>query len=113
MGRETSSVHEGVIRLGPESGRVASAAALGLAALGAVLFLDADEAQATTMLTDHTGTLDGLREALEQLVEALGVTHLNTHTRLSPFLRGSVADPVLFDTEAATATIHGGRTDKV
>ena len=35
------------------AGGIAAAAALGLAALGAVLFLDTDEAQAATMFADN------------------------------------------------------------
>jgi hypothetical protein len=58
---------------------VAAAAALGLATLGAILFLDADEAQAAAVLTDNTGALDPLGESLEELLEALGISQFNSH----------------------------------
>jgi hypothetical protein len=58
---------------------VAAAAALSLAALGAVLFLDADKAQAATMLADHAGALDALVEASEELIEALPFAKFNPH----------------------------------
>lgn len=58
---------------------VAAAAALSLAALGAVLFLDTDEAQAATMFADNAGALDALVEAAEKLIKALPVTEFCPH----------------------------------
>jgi hypothetical protein len=58
---------------------VAAAAALGLAALGAILFLDADEAQPAAMLADDARALDTLREAAEELIEALAVAEFYPH----------------------------------
>ena len=58
---------------------VAAAAAFGLAALGAVLFLDADEAQAAAMLADDARTLDAFREAAEELIKALAFAKFYPH----------------------------------
>src|SRR5215213_7362541 len=58
---------------------VAAAAALGLAALRTVFFLDADEAQAPAMLTDHARTLDPFGKAAEELIEALPFAEFNPH----------------------------------
>src|SRR5215204_3503177 len=58
---------------------VAAAAALGLAALRPVFFLDADEAQAPAMLTDHARTLDPFGKAAEELIEALPFAEFNPH----------------------------------
>jgi hypothetical protein len=67
----------------PDLGRgVAAAAALSLAALGAVLFLDADEAQAATMLANHARALDAFVEATEELIEAFSLAELNPHAFL-------------------------------
>ncbi len=63
---------------------VAAAAALGLATLGPVLFLHADEAETAPVFTDDPGALDALGEATEQLLEALGVAEFHTHTLFSP-----------------------------
>ena len=63
-----------------------AAAALGLAALGAVLLLDADEAQAAAVLADDPGALDALVEAAKQLLEALRIANLNPHASRSSFL---------------------------
>ena len=59
--------------------RVAAAAALGLAALRPVLFLDADEAQTPAMLADHARTLDSLGKAAKELIEALPIAEFNPH----------------------------------
>ena len=61
---------------------VAAAAALGLAALGAVLFLDADEAQPATMLANDAGALNALVETAEELIEALAFTEFCPHAFL-------------------------------
>src|SRR5829696_1018326 len=58
---------------------VAAAAALGLAALRPVFFLNADEAQAPAMLTNHARTLDPFRKAAEELIEALPFAEFNPH----------------------------------
>ncbi len=63
----------------------AAAAALGLAALRAVLFLNADEAQAAAVLADDAGALDTLLEAAEELVERLGIFDLNAHAAEPPW----------------------------
>jgi hypothetical protein len=63
---------------------IASAAALRLAALRPVFFLDADEAKTPAMLADNPGSLDTLREASQQLLEALRLSKLNTHKCSSP-----------------------------
>ncbi len=60
-------------------GLVAASTALGLAALGAALFLNADEAQTAAVLADDAGALDALVEAPEQLLEALGIALFNPH----------------------------------
>ncbi|HEU0165193.1 MAG TPA: hypothetical protein VFQ54_09110 [Thermomicrobiales bacterium] len=65
-------------------GLVAATSALGLAALGAVLFLNADEAQASAMLANNPGSLDPLIEPAQQLLEAFAVSNLNTHKCSSP-----------------------------
>jgi hypothetical protein len=44
-------------------GLVASASALGLAALGPILFLNANEPKPTAIFTDDTGSLDTLVES--------------------------------------------------
>ena len=62
----------------------AAAAALGLTSLRSVLFLDADEAESSTMLTEDTGALDGLIESTKQLFEAFAISNLNTHKLESP-----------------------------
>ena len=59
--------------------RVAATSALGLAALGAILFLRADEAQATTVLSNDARPLDALLETTEQLIERFGILDLNPH----------------------------------
>src|SRR5688572_19238865 len=58
---------------------VAAAAALGLAALRPVFFLDADEAQAPAMLADDARTLDPFGKAAEELIEALSFAEFNPH----------------------------------
>ena len=58
---------------------VAAAATLGLAALGAVFFLNTHEAKAAAMLANNARPLDALREASEKLFEALRITEFNTH----------------------------------
>jgi hypothetical protein len=58
---------------------VAAAAALGLAALGAVFFLNAYKAKATAVLANNARPFDALREATEKLLKALRITELNTH----------------------------------
>ena len=65
-------------------GLVASATALGLAALGPILFLNANEPPSTAILTDDTGSLDSLVESPQQLLEAFGISNLNTHKCSSP-----------------------------
>lgn len=62
----------------------AAAAALSLSALRAVLFLDADEAQTTSMLAEDSAALDGLIESTEKLIKALVISNLNTHKPESP-----------------------------
>jgi len=63
---------------------VSPAPTLGLAALGAVLFLNADEPQTSPVLPDDSGSLDPLVESAQQLLEALGLSNLNTHKCSSP-----------------------------
>jgi hypothetical protein len=63
---------------------VPPAAALSLAPLGAVLLLDADEAQAAAMLADDAGALDTFREPAQQLLESFGFAELNSHSLFSP-----------------------------
>lgn len=60
-------------------GRSSTAAALSLSALRPVLFLDADEAESATMLSEDTGALDGLIESTQQLLKAFALSNLNTH----------------------------------
>ena len=62
-------------------GLVSAAAALGLASLGAILFLSADEAQSSPMLADDAGALDALLEPSKQLIERLGILDLNPHAK--------------------------------
>jgi hypothetical protein len=50
-------------------GRVPPAPALGLAALRAVLFLNADKAKTAPVLSDDSGALYALRKSLQQLLE--------------------------------------------
>jgi hypothetical protein len=61
-------------------GGVAAAAALGLAALGPVLFLDADEAQAAPVLPDDSGSLNGFVETAKELLEPFGIANLYPHS---------------------------------
>jgi hypothetical protein len=61
------------------SGLVAAAAALRLAALGAILFLRADEAQATPVLANDAGPFNTLLESPKQLIERFGILDLNPH----------------------------------
>jgi hypothetical protein len=63
---------------------VSPAAALSLAPLGAVLLLDADEAQAAAMLTDDAGALDPFCEPAQQLLKSFGFAELNSHSLFSP-----------------------------
>ena len=63
---------------------VAAAAALGLAALRPVLFLNAYEAQAATVLADDPRPLDALREPPEEPIKALRFAELYVHTDNSP-----------------------------
>lgn len=72
------------VQAGALLGLVASASALGLAALGPILFLNANEPQSTAILTDDTGSLDSLVESPQQLLEAFGISNLNTHKCSSP-----------------------------
>ena len=58
---------------------VAASAALGLAALGAVLFLDAYEAETTTVLANNARTLDAFCEPAEKLLKAFRITEFNSH----------------------------------
>jgi hypothetical protein len=75
-------------RLFPDACRllalVTAAAALGLAALGAILFLSADEPQTSPVLADNAGALNSLLESTEQLIERLGILNLNPHSEESP-----------------------------
>jgi hypothetical protein len=63
---------------------VAAATSLGLAALGAILFLNADKTQASAVLPDNSGPLDTLVESAEQLLKAFAISKLNTHKCSSP-----------------------------
>src|SRR5688572_5570715 len=63
-------------------GGVAAAAALGLAALGPVLFLNANEAQTAPVLPDDSGTLDGFVETAKELLEPFGITNFYPHSSL-------------------------------
>jgi hypothetical protein len=58
---------------------VAAAATLGLAALGAVLFLDANEAETTSVLANNARTLDAFCEPAEKLLKAFRITDFNSH----------------------------------
>ena len=58
---------------------VSAAAALGLTALGAILFLRTDEAQTASMFPDNAGAFDALLETTEQLIERLGIFNLYPH----------------------------------
>jgi hypothetical protein len=58
---------------------VAAAATLGLAALGAVLFLDANEAETTPVLTNNARSLDAFCEPAEKLLKAFRITEFNSH----------------------------------
>ena len=65
-------------------GLVAASTALGLAAFGPILFLNANEPQSTSIFTDDTGSLDTLVESAQQLFKVLGISKLNTHKCSSP-----------------------------
>ncbi len=65
-------------------GLVAASTALGLAALGPILFLNANEPQPTAILPDDPGSFDALIESPQLLLKALGVSNLNTHKCSSP-----------------------------
>jgi hypothetical protein len=58
---------------------VAASATLGLAALGAVLFLDANEAETTPVLANNARTLDAFCEPAEKLLKAFRITEFNSH----------------------------------
>ncbi len=58
---------------------VSPAASLRLAALGAILFLDANEPQAPPVLPDDSGALDRLIEATQELIESFRLSHLDPH----------------------------------
>jgi hypothetical protein len=58
---------------------VAAAATLGLAALGAVLFLNADEAETTPVLANNARSLDAFCEPAEKLLKAFRITDFNSH----------------------------------
>jgi len=72
---------------------VAATAALGLPALRAVLFLRADEAQTTAMLSDDARTLDTLGEPAEKLLEAFRLAEFNTHALTTTYLYHSTRHP--------------------
>lgn len=61
---------------------VSAATALGLAALGAVLFLHTDKAQPATMLANDARSFNTLIEATEELIEALSITDFSPHAFL-------------------------------
>jgi hypothetical protein len=63
---------------------IASSTSLRLAALGPVLFLNADEAKTTAMFPDDAGSLDALREPPQQLFEAFRIPKFHTHKNSSP-----------------------------
>lgn len=65
--------------VGKGLGLVPAAAALGLPALGAILFLRADETQATPVLTNDAGSFNTLLESPKQLIERFGILDLNPH----------------------------------
>ena len=58
---------------------VPPAAALGLSALGAILFLRADKTQATPVLTNNAGPFNALLESAKQLIERFGILDLYPH----------------------------------
>ena len=65
----------------PLLGLVATAAALGLAALSAVLFLNAREPQTAAVLPDDPGPLNALVEPAKQLFETFVIANFDTHNR--------------------------------
>jgi hypothetical protein len=78
------AVRTGDVRCWRLLGLIASASAFRLAALRPVLFLDADEPKTTAVLANDPGTLDALGEPSQQLLEALRLSHFNTHKYSSP-----------------------------
>jgi hypothetical protein len=63
---------------------IATSAALGLAAFGPILFLNADEPQSTPIFPDDAGSFDTLVESAQELLKVLGISKLNTHKCSSP-----------------------------
>jgi hypothetical protein len=65
--------YRGVALAALGSGGVAATAALSLPALGSVLFLNADKAEAAPVLADDAGALDSLIETAKELLEPFRV----------------------------------------